>query len=247
MESRFKKFVVGSTKNVVALSIVSLLLTPTVSLAQTQQASIAVPYSPQYADRMANQYVIRAGNGEGERPIPEYVYYGIIFGKLASAPDTAGQVTSSDWQLIQNLPSHSDQRFQSVNYAELDEICLGIQVNAANLTDEKIVDFAIAQDSSRKRYEATLAKHYQDVLSRLSASTRQLVESERKGLVDSDSVGHGRFDIVSYAQDYPTEALDRLLGGCEALTIMREKNPPRSIRLNDEGMSSVAAPLVLRR
>ena len=198
----------------------AVLLTMSSPVAWGQSIFADLPYSEQTLRAKIAQYSVSVNSHTHPGDIPAHVFYRLAFLDVMSDPALLADFPSADIEIILALPAHEDERFVHKDLDALTEVCQALDTQSG-----QVGEIAQAFDQSRQSREQRLDAHYERVLARLSAPTRQVIQTYR----DSAhwQVSYGAYLMEALALDAPDIAEAILVSGCD---VLREVEPQASLQ-----------------
>jgi hypothetical protein len=167
--------------------------------------------------------------------IPDNVYYLIIFQKIQA--ESAPYLTTEDWKIIKNLPSHKNKRFEDPIARDTLEACR-LVLNSGGMD---VLEIAARWDDVRIRNDASLDAHYGEILTKLSPNARAHIAALKNEMADSNSIGYSSFSMLGFAADMPDVARRTLESGCTGILSEKDFFPvAKDQKLIDEPLPGAA-------
>lgn len=212
--------------------ILLLCLTALPAVAQQPQ-SRTLPADPEHLRQVLAAHAIRARSRESLDQIPKSVLYQTLFKKIQREIDRhAALLSNKDRALIMNLPSHLDARFLVPIRIQQTELCqqLALQRSRNHIDLNQL---SAAYEAIRENTEAVLAQHYEQVLSQLSPSARELIEGQTAALEGTQQLSYSSVSLLGVAEQAPAVAREIIEFGCTHLA-QKLQQPPEELLMKDE-------------
>ena len=218
-----------------SLVLISLFvcMLPPLTLAQDArppQRSQAAQETPLSASIRAHW---KSANSKSDiNAIPAYQVYRNIFLRTLFDPSLAVRFPDSDWELIQDLPSHRDTRFISFAIESVSNACEKIISEFGNRRSAQAI--ASHYRNSKREIDKNLNDHYEQVLASLSNAGRSIVLEEAAKLADTESIVHSELDILGLSATEPEFVSEFLKDSCANLKNVSAILPLNQRYLRDE-------------
>lgn len=128
------------------------------------------------------------------RSTPQHHFYKAVFIDLLLNPALSYQLSATDRELIETLPSHSDPQFSLPADRTLRRAC-GV-ISRSSLQSNGGINGAIqAFEQAQNRIASQLDAHYRRVFNKLSAEGRRVVEEQVYRIQENGSLQYGDIDF----------------------------------------------------
>ena len=174
---------------------------------------------------------ISSYNGVAE--MPRHELYLSLFTEILIAPESAHGFTSADWEIIANLPSHSDRRFRAVTDKEMETFCNFVQ-SEKRASVAAAVEIAAHYEKAKEATDELLGRHYDEVIAALSERGRAALRQRVESMNDRMELVHTNIDVRILAQSAPEYTIRMLKSGCVRTQAAYDANPARSVLLSEE-------------
>lgn len=216
------KLRIPTVKNALAPFFASMLCIQSISAQDTSIAEQAL------IRQAINESVVSTySTSSGIDGIPAHQLYKALFTEILISPGDAQGFTENDWDIIINLPSHSDQKFLTVTDQHMQNFCEFVKT-------ETRTDLAAANEIShrfeqvKKATDDLFNEHYRSVLAALSPKGRAAMRHRIETMNERMEMVHTNIDVRTLAQSAPEYAIQTLKSGCERM--MKTYNNPGNHR-----------------
>ncbi len=162
----------------------------------------------------------------GSDGIPAHELYKALFTEILISPGDAHGFTESDWDIIVNLPSHSDQRFLAVTNQHMQNFCEFVKTETrSNLA--AAIEISDHYEQAKKATDDLFNSHYESVLASLSPQGRETMQHRIETMNERMEMVHTNIDVRTLAQSAPAYAIQTLKSGCERTMRMHNNSVNR--------------------
>ena len=229
--SRFTSLfrVFGLLKEVMLISFVLLLL-PGLVLAQEQQLLPSIQETGVGASVRAH---LRSANSKSDiNELPSYTIYRHIFLRILFDPILAEKLPNSDWEIVQNLPSHRDIIFVSFAIDSISNACNKINFEIENQRSAQAISMHYLK--SKEEIDEYFDDHYDVVLASLSNIGIALVMEEVEKLSAGKSIVSSELDLAGLSDIEPDFVIEFLEKSCANIDRLDRDLPKSQRYLRDE-------------
>jgi hypothetical protein len=178
---------------------------------------------------ISNHTVTKKYGGQNAGDVSSNLYKIAVIEVLQN-PDDRARLDVGDLRMLEELPSHYDERFMKKDFSNLMSSCNGLSADAS--TDIEVIAGEI--DEHREQREADLVRHYEQSLASLSQNGRAVIEQKITSLLGRVQVTEVDLDMQGLAKDVPSAAVQAIQEICSRAIQFQRDNAYQRITIKEE-------------